>query len=86
MGQGTHTALITKVLIGRVEYYTDLVATVSFKMKNSVCSLHFSMSEVNKMMEKTNCYDSVNELVGKPCEILIDDKNTCHFKGMWENA
>ena len=84
MGQGTHTALITKVVIGKIHHSKDLMATISFKMENSTCSLYFSMDDISEMMDKTKCYEDVNQLIGRPCEIEIDDKNACHFKSIWK--
>jgi len=84
-GIGNHTALVTKVTVGKVDHVIALCITLGFNMNGSSCFLIFNMDEVEKMMSDSGCYDNVNELVGKPCQIRIDEKNICHFDGMWKD-
>jgi len=78
-----NAAIISKIKVGVPEYAKEIMVTISFKMKSSVTSLVFSMKDVLKMMNDINSREDINDLIGEPCQIFVDDKNTCHFKGMW---
>ena len=78
------TAIIRSVTVGRVDRYSDLRLSCDFDMNGSGCGLSFSMKEAKQMMEDVGIYDDITGLVGKPCEIHIDETNVCHFEGMWK--
>jgi hypothetical protein len=78
------TAIIKDVRVGFAEYSKELSLTCSFDMESSTCTLGFSLEQAVKMMNDANVRENIKSLIGKPCEIEIDDKNQCHFLGMWK--
>lgn len=82
MNNTQKTAIIRKLVVGRVDHYKDIVVRCDFDMNGTGTSLTFTMKEALNMMNDVGIYDNIMGLVGKPCEIFVDDKNTCHFKGM----
>jgi len=84
MMEQTKTAIIKSIRVGKVDHCKGIILSCDFDMNGTGTGLTFSMDEAAKMMDDCKIYDNINSLVGKPCEIYIDDKNTCHFKGMWK--
>ena len=84
MKEGRMTAIIKSATVGRVDHYSDLMLSCTFDMNGSGTGLIFTMKQAKQMMEDVGIYDDVLSLVGKPCEIYVDEKNTCHFQEMWK--
>ncbi len=78
------TAIISDIKIGKVDHYKGIVYSVDFDMNGTGCGLTFNGDDMIKMMEARKIYDNVLDLIGEPCEVHIDARNTCHFKGMWK--
>ena len=78
------TAIIEKVKVGRVDHYKNIMLSCTFDMHGTCTSLTFDMEHAHEMMKDIGAYDDIFALVGKPCEIEIDEMNSCHFKGMWK--
>lgn len=78
------TAIIKKLVIGRVDHYKDIMASATMDMNGLGCVLTFSMEELKSMMDDAKVYDNCQSLVGKPCQILAEWGKTCKFLGMWK--
>ena len=80
------TAIIESVKVGRVDHYRGITYSISFDMNGTGCQLTFGENDILKMMSDAKIFNDVLELIGKPCIIFINEKNTCEFKGMWKKT
>ena len=78
------TAIIKKIKIGKVDYYTELMVSCTMDMDGAGCVLTFSIPQIKQMMEDCNIYDDVFSLVGKPCQIKGGWGERCEFIRMWK--
>ena len=78
------TAIIKKLVIGRVDHYKDIVGSATMDMNGLGCVIIFSMDELKQMMDDAKVYNDVQSLVGKPCQVLAEWGKTCKFLGMWK--
>jgi hypothetical protein len=83
---GVVTAIIEDIKVGQLDYHNELMMSATFNMNGTACTLSFTMTEAYQMMKDVKLYSDLFDLNGLPCEINIDDKNTCHFLGMWKRS
>lgn len=80
------TAIIKSITLGLMDRCEGLMLSCDFNMNNSTgCGLSFTMDEAKQMMLDVGLYDDIEGLVGKPCEIEINE-GRCIFRGMWKFA
>ena len=84
MSSQQNTAIIKTVTVGMVDHYKDIMVSCTFNMNGSRTTRTGSRDEGKQMMKDCGLYNDVTGLLGEPCEIYIDDKNTCYFRGMWK--
>ena len=78
------TAIITKVVVGHVDHYTEIMMSCTFNMDGLGCTLSFSIPQAKVMMKDARVYDDIQALTGKPCQVKGAWGRSCKFVRMWK--